>query len=75
LTIASRLAHGIRRANGEVVQLQGKAMAVELAKQVVTIDDEQLNHLFRSFLEEVLRVDDSSYPTPSSNRKKVQHAG
>jgi len=54
LTIASRLAHGIRRINGEVVQLQRATMAVQLAEQVVAIDDEKLNKLFRDFLEEAL---------------------
>ena len=74
LTISSRLAHIIRRTNGVVVQLQSDEMAVELAEQVVLIDDEKLHRLFRSFLEEALRVDDRDHPTPKENKKKFSIA-
>jgi len=63
LTIASKLAHGIRKTNGKVVRLQDQAMAFHLAEQVVAIDDDTLNALYRSFLEEALRADDTNYST------------
>jgi len=64
LTLASRLAHGIRRMNGEVVQLQSREMAVQIAEQVVVLNDDKLNSLFRDFLEEALRADDRLCPVP-----------
>jgi len=63
LTMASKLAHGIRRINGKVVRLQDQSMAFHLAEQVFEIDDPELSSLFRSFLEEALRVDDSNTPS------------
>ena len=69
LTQASKLAHLIRRANGVVVQLQRQDMAFHLAEQVLNINDDALNNLYRSFLEEALQTDDNQHQTPSKQNK------
>jgi len=70
LTLASRLSHSIRRLSGKAIGLQEEGMAARLGEQVMQLDDEKLNTLFREFLEEVLRIDDSGYPTPPTKSKK-----
>lgn len=70
LMLASQLGRSIRRLNGEVIVLQNQGMAARLSEQVAIIGDDDLNALFRDFLEEVLRIDDRGYPTPLVNIKK-----
>jgi len=70
LTLASKLAHGIRRNNGQVVRLQDHEMAFHLATQVVAINNSELNSLFRAFLEEALRIDDSGFNVQKIKKTK-----
>lgn len=72
LTLASKLSHAIRRHNGHAVRLQDEAIALNLAVQVMAIDTEELNNLFRLFLEEALRIDDSAYASSNKNIKRTE---
>ena len=72
LTLASKLSRGIRKHNGIVVRLQSETIALDLAEQVVAIDDDELNRLFRLFLEEAIKIDDSSYLLTSDKPKKTE---
>ena len=72
LTLASKLSRGIRKHNGIVVKLQSDSIALDLAEQVVSIDDQELNDLFRLFLEEAIKIDDSGYQPSSDKPKKKE---
>ena len=60
LTIASKIARVIRIKNGTVIKLQDKNIAVSLAEQVLTLDDDELHLLFREFLDEALATQEST---------------
>ena len=75
LTQASKLAHLIRRANGKVVQLQDQNMAFHLAEQVIKINDDELNVLYRSFLEEALQGDEHNSKTSTTKKSKGTYRG
>jgi len=77
LTLASKLAHGIRKINGNVVRLQDQEMALHLAKEVVQIDDEKLNSLYRSFLEEATKVDEREFQAekPRKKAREINYRG
>jgi len=80
LTIASKIARKIKSENGVIVRLQDKAIATCLAEQVIAIDDDELNALFRIFLEEAL-FNSNNNANQASRRKttgsyrgvKVEH--
>ena len=69
LTIASKLARGIRKANGNIVKLQDKSIAMNLAEEVASIDDPELHTLFRDFLEQAL----SNNTTSSDDIEEVNN--
>ena len=59
LTIASKIARSVKSINGTVIKLQDKAIAVRLAEQVLTIDNPELNKLFREFMDEAFKTKDT----------------
>ena len=66
LTLASKLARSIRAKNGNTIKLQDEKIAVRLAEQVTSIDSPDLHRLYRDFLEEAIRVNDSALPDSKS---------
>ena len=63
LLIASKLSRDIRKRSGSIIKLQNPALPMLLAENVVAIDDDELNKLYRSFLEEAMRVNDYDFPS------------
>lgn len=69
LTLASKLARGIRSKNGHTIKLQDKEIAIRLAEQVTLINDAELHKLYRAFLEEAIKINDIALPSKKSSVK------